>query len=448
MGSQHFDELGQALAWLDSHIDYERVAPTRRSVPTLDAMYEMARLLGNPERSFPSIHLTGTNGKGSTSALVTALLSAMGLSTGTYTSPNLVTVNERISFSGVPIADRELTEVLEILAQVVPLLAERPTRFELLTMAAFRSFSDAAVDAGVIEVGLGGSWDSTNIIDAEVSVLTNVDLDHVEILGPTKAHIARDKCGIFRASKVAVTGEQDPDVLAVIEGEARAREVERLVVVGSDVVLERNDVAVGGRLVTLSTPYGRYDDVFLGLHGAHQGLNAAVAIAAVEAFFDRSLPPAVVEEALGGATMAARCEVLGHRPLVIVDGAHNPAGARALAATIAEAFEVEGRRTVVTGMLRGRDPKELLQPLAEVGFSRAIVCQPDTPRAMDLDEVVAAAQSVGMTVEVHREVAIAVRRALTEAGVDDLVLVAGSLYVAGTARSAAVGYLTDGGTRR
>src|SRR5580658_10490676 len=187
------------MAWLDEHTNYELAMPTRLGAPTLDRIGELCRFLGDPEQACPVVHITGTNGKGSTARILTALLMANGLTVGTYTSPNLATVNERLARDGIPIDDDELAEVLGSLALIEPLLSARPTRFELLTAAAFRWFADIAVDVAVIEVGLGGRWDATNVVDPVVAVVTNVSYDHVEVLGPTLVDIATEKAGIMKA---------------------------------------------------------------------------------------------------------------------------------------------------------------------------------------------------------------------------------------------------------
>ena len=179
-----FDDLPHALAWLDSHIDFESSMPSRRSWPTLERMRSLTGLLGDPQHAYPVVHITGTNGKGSTAAMTTALLGAQGLTVGTYTSPNLARVNERLSRNGEPIDDGALVETLESLARLEQLMEETPTRFELLTAAALSWFADEAVDVAVIEVGLGGRWDSTNVVDGAVAVLTNISFDHTEVLGP------------------------------------------------------------------------------------------------------------------------------------------------------------------------------------------------------------------------------------------------------------------------
>jgi len=427
--------LQELLTWLDSHIDYERVAPTRRSLPSLSSMEEMATLLGNPEQAYPVIHITGTNGKGSTSTIATALLVAMGLSVGTYTSPNLENVAERIALGGLPIDDAPFTEALDRLRLLDGLLQESPTRFELLTMAAFGAFADAAVDVAVVEVGLGGSWDSTNIATGQVSVITNVGLDHMEVLGDTVEAIAADKAGIVKPGSTVVLGDLQPSVRAIVEQRAAEVGAGPVLMANRDFAVTRNDVAVGGRVIDVTTPYGSYEDLYLGLNGAHQAANAAVAIVAVEAFFGRTLPDEVVEATLDRVKMPARLEVMGRNPLVMLDGAHNVHGATALAEALREGFSVSGSTTLVTGMLRGRDPVAMLSALSTIGIDRVIACSPVTPRAMDAAEVAQAATSLGLTVEVAPSIEEACERAVSSAAADDLIVVAGSLYLAGAARS-------------
>jgi dihydrofolate synthase/folylpolyglutamate synthase len=398
-------------------------------------MEEMATLLGNPEQAYPVIHITGTNGKGSTSTITTALLVAMGLSVGTYTSPNLENVAERIALGGLPIDDAPFTEALDRLRLLDGLLQESPTRFELLTMAAFGAFADAAVDVAVVEVGLGGSWDSTNIASGQVSVITNVGLDHVEVLGDTVEAIAADKAGIVKSGSTVVLGDLQPSVRAIIEQRALEVGAGPVLMANRDFAVTRNDVAVGGRVIDVTTPYGSYEDLYLGLNGAHQAANAAVAIVAVEAFFGRTLPDEVVEATLDRVKMPARLEVMGRNPLVMLDGAHNVHGVTALAEALREGFSVSGSTTLVTGMLRGRDPVAMLSALSTIGIDRVIACSPVTPRAMDAAEVAQAATSLGLTVEVAPSIEEACERAVSSAAAEDLIVVAGSLYLAGAARS-------------
>ena len=249
-----FTGLDSAVEWLDSHIDFESKMPTRRALPTLDRMRALMTLLGDPEESIPSVHVTGTNGKGSTSAMVTALMMAQGLSVGTYTSPNLERVSERLAYNGQPIDDESFVGVLSELASLEPMLHERPTRFELLTAAAWSWFADDAVDAMVVEVGLGGTWDSTNVMHGDVAVLTNFSYDHTDVLGPTLEGIAEDKSGIIEEGSVVVVGETRPDLVAIVEAHAARVGAAAVWVAGRDFGCADNRVAVGGRLVTLWTP--------------------------------------------------------------------------------------------------------------------------------------------------------------------------------------------------
>ncbi len=351
-----FDDLTDALAWLDGHIDFESVMPTRRAIPTLDRMRALMAVLADPQDAAPAVHLTGTNGKGSTAAMVTALLRAKGLSVGTYTSPNLSRVNERLAVGGRPIDDGAFVEVLESLARVEPLLDDRPTRFELLTAAAFLYFADEAVDVAVVEVGLGGRWDCTNVVDAEVAVVTNISFDHTEVLGPTLEDIAGDKAGIFKPGSRAVIGERDPSLASLLMTRAREAGAADAWLAGVDFECTSNRLAVGGRLCDLRTPGGAYGEVLVPLHGAHQGDNAACALAATEAFFGAPLDEQLVDEAFATVEVPGRLEVVGRHPLVVVDGAHNVAGMRSLARSLIEGFAVDGDAVAVIGMLRGRDP--------------------------------------------------------------------------------------------
>ena len=342
-------------------------------------MRALTSLLGEPQESIPSIHITGTNGKGSTTAMATALLLAKGLTVGTYTSPNLHDVAERLAHNGEPIDEESLTNVLTELALLEPLLPERPSRFELLTAAALSWFSTEAVDAMVVEVGLGGTWDGTNVVHGDVAVLTNVSFDHTDVLGPTLEGIAADKAGIIEPGSRVVVGEMAPGLADIVTGRARDVGAESVWLAGRDFGCESNQVAVGGRVVTLWTPGGRYEDVLVPLHGAHQGVNASVALAAVEAFFGDPLDAEVVEEGLAAVRVPGRLEVLGRRPLLLVDGAHNAAGMAALAAALEEEFAVDGVSVAVVGMLSGRDPSAMLAPLASVGVAAIVACEPDSP---------------------------------------------------------------------
>ncbi|HVM65280.1 MAG TPA: Mur ligase family protein, partial [Acidimicrobiales bacterium] len=274
--------LAAALAYLDAHVNFE-TAPSRRAHPTLDRMRAVCALLGDPQAAYPVVHLTGTNGKGSSARMIAALLAAHGLSVGTYTSPHLERVNERIVWNGEPIDDATLADALLEFEPIEEHMGVRMTHFEVLTAAALKWFADVAVDVAVLEVGLGGRWDATNVADGVVAVVTNVGLDHAEVIGPTRADIATEKAGIVKPGATLVLGEPDPALFPIFE----ARGADAIWARGRDFGWATNVVAVGGRLLDLYTPAGETPDVFVPLHGPHQGDNAACALAAAEAFFGR-----------------------------------------------------------------------------------------------------------------------------------------------------------------
>ena len=431
-----FADLPEALAWLDSHIDFESNMPSRRSLPSLDRMRSLATLLGDPHTAYPVIHITGTNGKGSTAAMVTSLLAARGLSVGTYTSPNLSLVNERLSLNGQPIDDESFTDLLDTLSRIETLMDEPPTRFELLTGAALTWFADEAVDVAVVEVGLGGTWDCTNIVHAAVAVVTNISYDHTEVLGPTLEDIARDKSGIFTPDCRVVVGETDPSLVALFRDAATEVGAEQLWARGIDFACTSNRLAVGGRLVDIRTPGAAYGELLVPLHGSHQGDNAACALAAVEAFFGDPLDEDVVAEGLAAVRVPGRLEVIGRHPLVLVDGAHNAAGMMVLARSLSEEFATDGRSVAVVGMLTGRDPTAMLEALVSAGVRAVVACAPHSPRALPAADVAEAAFALGMEVAVASDPTEAVRLAVERSAPEDLVVVCGSLYVVADARDA------------
>lgn len=417
------------LAYLDAHASYERTG--RVEHPSLERIERLVSALGDPHRCSPVIHITGTNGKGSTAQMITRLLIAMGLKVGTYTSPHLERVHERFCVNAEPISDDELNEHIASIARLEPLIGIRPSYFEICTAAAFSWFASVAVDVMVIEVGLLGRWDATNVVDATVAVITNIGLDHTELAGPTRAHIAREKAGIITSHGVAVIGETDPELLEIFRHEGPAN----LLLRGDDFDAVSDQLALGGRLVDLKTPTTIYPEVLVPLHGRHQARNAAVALTAVEAFFAAPLASDVVDEGFAAVAMPGRFEVLGHQPLVIVDGAHNPHGADACAEVFFEDFDPAGRRLLVVGCLRERDPSELLASLRADEFDTVICCPAPSPRTRAVDDLVAAARVLGCDDVRHTtSVEAACDMAVRESTAEDAVLVAGSLYVAGAAR--------------
>ena len=423
-----------ALTWLASHVDFERVAPNRQDVPTLQPLFDTLTLLANPQGDYPTVHVTGTNGKGTTTTLVSALLVQTGLRVGTFTSPDLHAVNERIAVNAEPVDDPTLVALFSRLADVESVSGISLTRFELLTVAALLHFSDEGVDVAVIEVGMGGTWDSTNVIDSGVAVLTNVDLDHTSVLGTTIRAIANDKVGIFRAGAVAVVATTNAVVVEIAE--RRTEDLGATLWLLDDAfVLERNDLAVGGRAITVRTPYAHYEDVLVTLHGIHQGINAATAIVAAEGFLGRSLGLEVVVAALGRATMPGRMELISRRPMIVVDGAHNPAGVKALVATLDGAFHVQGERRCVLGMLAGRDVDDMVGPLVALGFTEFLCCAPNSPRALAPALVTAAVRRAGGVASEYPSALSALAHARERSTDDDLIVVAGSLYLVGEVRA-------------
>lgn len=443
----------EARTWLDGHVDLEREgSDAPPPPPTLDRMRAVTELLGSPQLEYPSVHVTGTNGKTSTARMISSLLDGLDVSTGTYTSPHLERLNERISHNGEPISDGDLADTLSRVALVEEFVEERPTFFEIVTAGALSWFADVAVEAAVIEVGLGGTWDATNVVDGAVAVVTNISVDHVEYLGNSREGIADDKAGIIVPGSTLVLGETDPDLVGRFLDRGAGTVLRR----GVDFAVTDNSLAHGGRLVSLRTPDAAYSDILLPLHGAHQADNAAVALAAAEAFVGAPLPAAVVENAFLAATSPGRLEVVGHQPLVVLDGAHNVAGARAILAALSEEF-APGPRTLLVGLLREKDAREMLEAL-DVTTAEHIVCaRPPSPRAMNPEDLADAARTLGadtarITVvdagagqrvtpaageRTDLRDALDVARSVTAA--DGQLLVTGSLYLVGAVRTALVG---------
>jgi dihydrofolate synthase/folylpolyglutamate synthase len=425
--------LGEALAWLDRHQNLERIlADERLRAPEPERMRRFAHLMGDPQNSQPVLHLTGTNGKTSTARVLTQLLMSKGLTVGTFTSPHLERLNERITADLEPISDQDLADVLSDLAVLETAGPDgiRLNWFEVMTAAAFRYFADRPVDAAVVEVGMGGRWDATNIADGEVAIVTNVELDHTELLGPTREHIAREKAGIVKPSSTLVLGETDPELYEIFAAEGPAT----LWWAGRDFAVESNVMAVGGRLVDLRTPGGSYEGVYIPLHGRHQADNFLDALVGAEAFFGRPLENDIVMAAAARVSSPGRMEIIQQHPLVVLDGAKNIAGAESSAAAVAEEFG-DRPRVMVVGMLRGKSPLEMLQAL-DAGKARLVVtCPPPSPRAQPAETLAEAARSLGVTAVATGSVPEALETALAAAGEDDLVLVTGSLYTVGEART-------------
>jgi dihydrofolate synthase/folylpolyglutamate synthase len=405
-------------------------------------------LLGDPQRSYPVIHVTGTNGKSSTARLIESLLRSFGLRTGLFTSPHLVDARERICFDGEPISQDRLLRTWDEVRPYVDVVDGNSVRdggttlsyFEIMTLLAFSAFADAPVDAAVVEVGLGGSWDSTNVADGTVAVITPIGLDHVDYLGGTVLDIAAEKAGIIKQGAMAILAQQEPPVAEILL--TRSVEMDATVArEGLEFGVLTRTLAVGGQLLCLNGLRGQYDDVFLPLFGEHQAHNAVVALAAVESFLggDGSLDIGLVREGFATATSPGRLEALRRKPTILVDAAHNPHGAHALAKAVEESFEFTGLIGVV-GLLGDKDALGVLMALETV-MDSIVVTVPSSPRALDLDTLAAIATDVfgDDRVFVEDELPDAIDRAMALAEERDQyggagILITGSVVLVGDAK--------------
>lgn len=424
--------------------------PETKIAPGLERIEALAHVLGDPQTTYPVVHVGGTNGKTSTSRMIDALITRIGLRTGRYTSPHLQSAVERISIDGEPISAERYVEVYRDIKPFVSMVDSRNdvpmSTFEVITGMAFAAFSDAPVEAAVIEVGLGGRWDATNIADGRVAVITPIGIDHVEYLGDDLEGIAREKAGIIKSGSVAVLAEQDPVVAKVLLD--RVAEVDAMVArQGLEFGVLQRDVAVGGQMLRLQGLGGVYDEVFLPLHGAHQASNAALALAAVEAFFgagaERPLDAGAVREAFAMVVSPGRLERVRATPTVLVDAAHNPHGAKALAAALSGEFGFR-KLVAVVGVMDDKDALGILTALEPV-VDEIVVTTNSSPRAMDADQLGDVAMSVfgEERVFVQPRLADAIEEAvnLAEESDDDGqvsgagVVVTGSVVTAGDARA-------------
>ncbi|MCY3649234.1 MAG: bifunctional folylpolyglutamate synthase/dihydrofolate synthase [Acidimicrobiaceae bacterium] len=431
-------DYGAALDHLETLINHE-VKPRAGRVAglSLESVQRLTAEMGDPQRCYRVVHVTGTNGKGSTVRVTARLLQEMGLRVGAYTSPHLVAPTERISVNAEPIDPEVFGAAIGDVARFTHHLQMRATWFETVTAAALQHFADVAVDVAVVEVGMLGRFDATNVVDAQVATITNVGMDHTDGIGDWRLAVASEKAGIIKPTSTVVCGESDPDTRDVFRAEPHAAMFER----GRDFGTERERLAVGGWLADLRTPYGRHSDVLVSLHGRHQLDNASLAVATAEAFFESQLSDEVISEALANVKVPGRFEIAGREPLIVLDGAHNPDGARAAAETLNEDFAPSGRRFLVVGMQSGRDVAGVLQGLEADRCERVLCCTAPTARGIPAAEVASAAASIGAAAEAAGDVEAALDRALELADADDIVTVTGSFTVVGAAKVA----LTDSG---
>jgi dihydrofolate synthase/folylpolyglutamate synthase len=418
--------------------------PETRIAPTLERISALMDILGSPQLTYPTIHIAGTNGKTSTSRMIDSLLFATGMRTGRFTSPHLESYLERIAINGQSIDPKEIIFAYNDIAAYLDLMDEKFDNpisfFEAITALAFVAFAEHPIDVGVIEVGMGGTWDATNVIDADVSVVMPIDYDHMEYLGNTLSEIASTKAGVIKEGGFVVLAEQQPE--AAVELLRRAAEV------GADIAREGIEyellsraVAIGGQLISVKGINDTYEDIFIPLHGKHQALNAASALVAVEAFFgDQPLDIESVRAGFAAVTSPGRCEIVHRDPTVILDAAHNPHGARALAETLESEFtfdEVIG----VVAIFGDKDAAGVLKELEPI-LNSVIVTQSSSPRAMPVEELEKVAvsifgndrvfpvESLGAALERAVEKA---KRPLSDESVG--VVVAGSVVTVGESRT-------------
>nr|WP_031273311.1 folylpolyglutamate synthase/dihydrofolate synthase family protein [Kocuria atrinae] len=429
-------------------------APENKMEPRLDAVQRAVDILGNPEKSAPVIHITGTNGKTSTARMVESLLLAHDLRVGRYTSPHLEKVTERISLDGQPVADETFVRIYGEIAPYLQLvdneLAERGeprlTFFEVLTVLAFAVFADEPVDVMVLEVGIGGSWDATNVAEAAVSIVTPVDLDHTEMLGDTLQDIALEKAGIIKPGGFLISAAQDPVVAQILL--ERAQEVgAQFRFEGVEFGVRGRTIAVGGQIMAVQGLAAEYIDLMPPLFGEHQAENAALAIAAVEALLgggDKPLNQELLVAGLGAVTSPGRLELARKAPPVLLDAAHNPHGLKASAQAVRESFTF-AKLNLVVGILREKDVETMLRILAEEysEYELELWCSHSrSPRAIPPEELAEIAADMGFDEDmVHAEdrlddaIASAIQDAADRQEFDGAVLITGSVTVVGEARA-------------
>ncbi|NGN92002.1 bifunctional folylpolyglutamate synthase/dihydrofolate synthase [Nocardioides sp. KC13] len=411
--------------------------PETRIAPSLERIRAVMDALGQPQHGYRSVHITGTNGKTSTARMVEAILLELGSTVGRFTSPHLTDIRERISIGGRPISHEAFVRAyLDVLPAAQAVDRESPTPlsfFEMTVAMAYQAFSTAAIDVAAVEVGMGGMWDATNVIDARVAAILPIGLDHVDHLGPTRLDIAAEKAGIIKPGALAVTARQTPEVEQLLRAHADAH-LARLMVEGRDFGLSDRRGSDDGQTISVDGLAGRYPEVPLGLHGRHQAHNAVLAIASVEALLEETIPLDALRRALGSVRSPGRLEVLPGTPAVVLDAAHNPDGARALAAALPE---LGPRPTVaVVAALGDKDLAGMLAELEPV-VTTMVCTRNSSPRSLSSEAVAAAARKVlsaDRVVEVD-DLADALTEATeTASRAGGQVLVTGSVVTVGEVR--------------
>jgi dihydrofolate synthase / folylpolyglutamate synthase len=425
-------EASAAMAYLDGLTGYEQTG--RLGSPTLERMGRLVDAMGSPQHAYPVIHLTGTNGKGSTAAMTAALLRGQGLRVGTYTSPHITRLAERVAIEGEPVADEDLARAVSQVRQAAARAEVTPSWFEAVTAAGLWLLAAARVDVAVIEVGMLGRWDATNVADGTVAVITNVELDHAEVAGPTLAAIAAEKAGIIKPGATLVLGERDPALRPIFE----ARRPARILAAGQEMTWRNRRLTPAGSLVDLVSPSGIRAGMVVGMIGAHQCDNALLALTAAEAFTGAPIPAASVTAALSSTHVPGRLEIVGASPVVALDGAHNPAGAAALRRAIEENFGSLTPRILLCGTLVGRDPVEFLDQVGVRSADLVVTTEPASRRAMPADLLAKEVRSFGVPATPVPRPAQALSAAVTAAGRAGMVVATGSLHLIAPLRAASL----------
>ena len=437
MSNNKIDEIEQALLnrWPETRIN-----------PTLERIALLADLLGSPQLSYPTIHIAGTNGKTTTTRLIDSLCFELGLRTGRFTSPHLESYLERICINGEMISEVAMIATYEDVAPYFQLVDERMSHrlsfFEAITGLSFVAFAEHPVDVGIFECGMGGEWDSTNVINAKVSVVTPIGLDHTQYLGDTLTAIATTKSGIIKPGSFAVLARQELDPAQVLM--RKCAEVEATPIrEGVEYQVSNRSLAVGGQLISIKGVYGDYEELFLPLHGEHQASNAATALAAVEVFAgERKLDEELVRTAFAKASSPGRCEIVHRSPTVIIDAAHNPHGAKSLRKTIESEFDFDSIIGIVAPM-GDKDTDGILEEFEAI-MTTVIITKNSSHRAAPIDELAAQAREIfgGDRVLTKDSLESAIDAAITQAKFEVemnekscAVLIAGSVISAGEARA-------------
>ena len=419
--------------------------PENKIEPSLDRILALVDALGSPHLTYPTIHIAGTNGKTSTARMIDQLLANLGYRVGRYTSPHLESFTERISIKGEPISDLEMIKTYEDIHLYLDLIDSRQSHpisyFEALTAMAFVAFAEHPVDIAVIEAGMGGQWDATNVISSQVSVMTPIGLDHMEYLGNTLEAIAQTKAGIFKPESNVVLAAQSGQVAKVLLAQV-AKVSAQPFRQGVEFSLKNRALAVGGQLLSIQGVYGDYDEIFLPLYGDHQGNNAAVALAAVEVFAGVKLDTELVQDAFSKVSSPGRCEIVYKDPTVIIDAAHNPHGVSAIANTLNTEFDFELVVGVVA-VLADKDVAGILENLSTT-LDYLVITENGSARAMNKDELAKIAtqyfkaEQVEIIGDMNTAITYAIEKVALFNQVNDgvaAVVITGSVATAGMARS-------------